>query len=46
MNFLRNHWYDIGLIPMTGSLICLFMFWSDMEVLRRLALLYDLKRHA
>jgi len=21
MKFIRNHWYDLGLIPMTGTLV-------------------------
>ena len=39
MRFLRNHWYDIGLVPMTAAVICLIVFWSKMEMLQRLAVM-------
>src|SRR5574344_168033 len=37
--FFRNHWYDIGLVPMIAAIIFLILFWSDMEVLQRLAIM-------
>lgn len=39
MKFLRSHWYDLGIIPLIVSVICLVAFWGEMSVLRRLALL-------
>ena len=39
MGFIRNHWYDIGLIPMISSAILLLVFWSEIEILQRLALM-------
>ena len=39
MKFLRNHWYDLGLIPMVAAIASLIAFWSAMEVLQRLALM-------
>jgi hypothetical protein len=29
MKFLRNHWYDAGLIPMTAAVVCLIASWSE-----------------
>lgn len=39
MKFLRAHWYDIGLAPMTAAILLLALFWAKMSVLQRLALL-------
>lgn len=39
MKFMRNHWYDIGLIPMFAAVLLLVMLWSKLEVLQRLALM-------
>lgn len=39
MKFLRNHWYDLGLIPLAISIIYLIMNWGGTSVLRRLAML-------
>ncbi len=39
MKFLRNHWYDIGVIPAAISLLYLFGHWSGLAVLQRLALM-------
>ena len=35
MKFMRNHWYDIGLIPMFAAVLLLVMLWSKLEVLQR-----------
>ncbi len=39
MKFLRNHWYDIGIVPLAISLVYLIMKWNDISVLQRLALM-------
>ncbi len=39
MKFLRNHWYDIGVIPFVISLIYLIFNWNGITVLQRLALM-------
>lgn len=39
MKFFRDHWYDIGLAPMAAAILSLAVFWPEMEVLRRLALM-------
>lgn len=39
MKFLRNHWYDAGLIPMTAAVIFLIASWPKLTVLQRLALM-------
>jgi len=39
MKFIRNHWYDIGLVPMTAAIVFIIARWSEMEVLQRLALM-------
>ncbi len=39
MKFFRNHWYDIGAVPMAAAILCLVRFWPEMGVLRRLALI-------
>lgn len=39
MTFLRNHWYDLGLIPMSLTALYLALNWGDLSVLSRLALL-------
>lgn len=39
MKLLRARWYDIGIIPATIALICLIVFWGNIDVLRRLALM-------
>ena len=39
MKFLRARWYDIGVVPAIAALICLIVFWGNMDVLRRLALM-------
>lgn len=37
MKFMRNHWYDLGLIPITAAAICLIFGWSAMDILQKLA---------
>lgn len=37
MKFLRNHWYDLGLIPLGLTLLYLFLHWQALDVLQRLA---------
>lgn len=39
MKFIRNHWYDIALIPMTIAIIYLTFRWGEISVLQRLALM-------
>ncbi len=39
MKFLRNHWYDLGLIPLTISLVYLVTSWNRITVLQRLTLM-------
>jgi len=39
MKFIRNHWYDIGLIPMVISIVYLSVNWNSISVLERLALM-------
>jgi hypothetical protein len=39
MKFFRNHWYDLGLIPMVATLVYLIFNWSNIEVLQKLALM-------
>lgn len=39
MKFLRNHWYDLGLIPMVGTLIYLIANWNSIEVLQKIAVM-------
>lgn len=39
MKFLRNHWYDIGVIPIVVTLIYLFVSWKESTVLQKLALM-------
>jgi len=38
MKFIRNHWYDLGLIPMTGTLVYLMINWNATEILQKIAL--------
>ena len=35
MKYLRNHWYDIGLIPMTAAIIFLIASWPKLAVLQK-----------
>jgi hypothetical protein len=39
MKFLRDHWYDIGLIPMAATLVYLIISWDSTEVLQKIALM-------
>jgi hypothetical protein len=39
MKFMRNHWYDLGLIPVAAAAICLILGWSAMDTLQKLALI-------
>ncbi len=39
MKFLRNHWYDIGVIPAAISIVYLIGHWDGISVLQRLAIL-------
>ncbi len=39
MNFLRNHWYDIGIIPLSISIGYMISNWNTISVLERLALM-------
>ena len=39
MGFLRDHWYDLGLIPAAIAATFLALRWQDSDVLLRLALL-------
>ncbi|MGG2091795.1 HXXEE domain-containing protein [Bacillus sp. S13(2024)] len=36
MNFLRRHWYNVGLVVAIVSSIYLIFVWGDMEVLQRI----------
>lgn len=38
MKFLRNHWYDLGIVPMVVATIYLAVTWQDADVLLKLAL--------
>jgi hypothetical protein len=38
MKFLRNHWYDLGLIPLVCAAIYLAFSWNSSSVLLKLAL--------
>lgn len=39
MKFMRNHWYDLGLIPAAAAAICLIHGWPAMDTLQKLALM-------
>lgn len=39
MKFIRARWYDIGVVPAIAALVCLIIFWGDLDVLRRLAVM-------
>jgi len=39
MKFLRDHWYDIGIIPMAVTIVCLVINWNFIGVLQKIALL-------
>ena len=39
MKFLRRHWYEIGGIVAIGAIVCLVIFWNQMDILRRLMLM-------
>lgn len=39
MKIWYRHWYDFGLIPAGIAVILMIIFWNDMEVLQRLAVL-------
>ncbi len=39
MKFLRNHWYDIGVLPFAIALLYLVINWSATSVLKRIAIL-------
>ena len=39
LTLLRERWYDLGVIPAVIALVCLVLFWKDMDVLQRLALI-------
>ncbi len=39
MKFLRNHWYDIGVIPFAIGLIYLILNWSNTSVLQKIAIM-------
>lgn len=39
MKFLRNHWYDIGVIPFAIGLIYLILNWSSTSVLQKIAIM-------
>lgn len=39
MRLIRARWYDMGVVPAIVTLVCLIVFWGDMEMLRRLALM-------
>ena len=38
MKFIRNHWYDLGLIPLAAALIWQIINWSTTDLLQKLAL--------
>lgn len=38
MKFMRNHWYDLGLIPIAAASIRLACGWAAMDTLQKLAL--------
>jgi hypothetical protein len=35
---MRNHWYDLGVLPIAAAAICLICGWSAMDMLQKLAL--------
>jgi hypothetical protein len=37
MKIIRNHWYNMGLVPLGAAVIVLIAFWPEMSVLQRLA---------
>lgn len=39
MKFLRNHWYDLGLIPLVITLVYLIINWSNIDIIQKLALI-------
>ncbi len=39
MKFLRNHWYDIGVIPFAIGLFYLILNWSSTSVLQKIAIM-------
>lgn len=38
MKFIRDHWYDLGLIPLIIALVCQIVFWQSTDLLQKLAL--------
>lgn len=38
MKFIRNHWYDLGIIPIVITIAYLILNWSAIDVLQKLAL--------
>lgn len=38
MKFMRNHWYDLGPIPIAAALTCLACGWPVIDTLQKLAL--------
>ncbi len=39
MKFIRNHWYDLGVIPFMISIVYLVVNWNDISILQCLALM-------
>lgn len=38
MKFIRNHWYDLRLIPLAAALVYQIVCWSSTDLLQKLAL--------
>jgi Protein of unknown function with HXXEE motif len=39
MNFVRRHWYDLGMVVAVGAAIVLIVLWQNISILQRLLLL-------